>query len=93
MSNPQDKVAHHVIGILIGEYKFKFANHALIAEVVKDALEIMAQEKGQITEDHLLYKVCIALGWQGGTIHQALDEIRRLKAYERDTLINKGACQ
>ena len=26
----------------------------------------------------VLYKVCVALGWQGGTLHQALEEIKRL---------------
>lgn len=32
--------------------------------------------------DSTLHEVCAALGWQGGTIHQALAEIKRLKAKE-----------
>jgi len=28
-----------------------------------------------------LESLCEALGWQGGTIHEALAEVRRLKAY------------
>jgi hypothetical protein len=26
-----------------------------------------------------LHQICTALGWQGGTIHQVIDEIKRLK--------------
>jgi hypothetical protein len=26
-----------------------------------------------------LHEICAALGWQGGTIHQVIDEIKRLK--------------
>lgn len=31
-----------------------------------------------------LPELCVALGWQGGTIHQVLAEIKRLKAIEQD---------
>ncbi len=31
-----------------------------------------------------LHELCVALGWQGGTYHQVLAEIKRLKAYESD---------
>lgn len=30
--------------------------------------------------ESVLQAVCVALGWQGGTIHQAIDEVKRLKA-------------
>lgn len=29
--------------------------------------------------DSVLREICVALGWQGGTIHQAVEEIRKLK--------------
>jgi hypothetical protein len=29
--------------------------------------------------DSVLQEVCAALGWQGGTIHQAVEEIKKLK--------------
>ena len=31
-----------------------------------------------------LHELCVALGWQGGTYHMVLAEIKRLKAYESD---------
>jgi hypothetical protein len=31
----------------------------------------------------MLERICNALGWQGGTIHQVLDEIARLRKAER----------
>ncbi len=34
-------------------------------------------------KDPWLHKVCVALGWQGGTIHQVIAEIERLRA-QRD---------
>ena len=34
--------------------------------------------------DSQLRELCVALGWQGGTYHQVLAEIKRLKAYETD---------
>ena len=30
-----------------------------------------------------LHELCIALGWQGGTYYQVLEEIKRLKTIER----------
>lgn len=30
----------------------------------------------------ILKRLCDALGWQGGTIHQALEEVRRLKGLD-----------
>lgn len=36
--------------------------------------------KSQSNEyDSVLHELCIALGWQGGTIHQVIAEIKRLK--------------
>lgn len=32
--------------------------------------------------ESILHEVCFALGWQGGTIHQVIEEIKRLKALE-----------
>lgn len=34
-------------------------------------------------KDPWLHKVCVALGWQGGTIHQVTAEIERLRAGEK----------
>ena len=35
------------------------------------------------TDNQLLEECCKALGWQGGTIHQVIEEIKKLrKAYE-----------
>jgi len=31
-----------------------------------------------------LHELCVALGWQGGTYHLVLAEVKRLKAYESD---------
>jgi len=31
-----------------------------------------------------LHELCVALGWQGGTYHMVLAEVKRLKAYESD---------
>lgn len=33
--------------------------------------------------DSQLRELCHALGWQGGTYHQVLAEVKRLKAIER----------
>ena len=33
----------------------------------------------------MLKDICTILGWQGGTIHQAIKEIKRLKAIEYTT--------
>lgn len=30
--------------------------------------------------DSLLHEICVALGWQGGTRQQVLDEIRKLRS-------------
>ena len=32
----------------------------------------------------ILEELCEILGWQGGTIHDALKEVRRLKNYEKE---------
>lgn len=46
------------------------------------------REIGSVLEntsaESCLHEVCMALGWQGGTIHQVLDEIKRLKAKETE---------
>lgn len=34
--------------------------------------------------DSVLREICVALGWQGGTIHQAIEEIKRLKRMSDD---------
>ena len=34
-------------------------------------------------KDPWLHKVCVALGWQGGTIHQVIAEIERLRVSEQ----------
>jgi hypothetical protein len=31
-----------------------------------------------------LHELCVALGWQGGTYHMVLAEVKRLKSYESD---------
>jgi hypothetical protein len=33
----------------------------------------------EVEKGETLHEICVALGWQGGTIHQALDEIKKLK--------------
>jgi len=33
--------------------------------------------------DSVLHEICEVLGWQGGTIHQVVEEIKRLKLQER----------
>lgn len=33
-------------------------------------------------KNYWLNQVCVALGWQGGTIHQVIAEIERLRAVE-----------
>lgn len=33
--------------------------------------------------ESVLQELCSALGWQGGTIHQAIAEVKRLKAAEK----------
>lgn len=30
--------------------------------------------------DSPLHEICVALGWQGGTVHQVIEEIKRLRA-------------
>jgi hypothetical protein len=32
--------------------------------------------------DSQLREICVALGWQGGTYHGVLEEIKRLKTFE-----------
>ena len=29
--------------------------------------------------ESVLHEVCVALGWQGGTIHQVVEEVKRLR--------------
>ena len=65
--------------LTLDEYAEKIINE--FEENVKNIIAKNASKsRGYMYLDHLIN----ILGWQGGTIHQVLDEVRRLKQFEND---------
>jgi arginine deiminase len=63
--------------LTLDEYAEKIINE-FEANVKNIIAKNASKSRGYMYLDHLIN----ILGWQGGTIHQVLDEVRRLKAFD-----------
>ena len=79
-----------------GDLPDEYRTNPVASSVIQHQHEHLAEEVRRLKEENkrlesrqhliqssrksMLDKLCEALGWQGGTIHQVLAEVRRLKA-------------
>jgi hypothetical protein len=54
-------------------------NHPTTGESIEPLFAVVEYDY-----ESILQQLCEALGWQGGTIHQVIAEIKRLKAKEKE---------
>jgi len=59
---------------------YRFEQQYIRWGVVQDEINAVIDSLASEKEDPMLPLLCKALGWQGGTIHQALAEVARLRA-------------
>ena len=59
---------------------FTFSKPSSVSQ--NDILEKVLPRIAALRSEHGLPELCAALGWQGGTIHSVIAEIKRLKALD-----------